>query len=546
VAIQDNGGEAPAAVPPHRRRGPVRLLSAALFLVLAAGGAGIAISSRRVVADQERRLLQQRAAEVAALFNLSGARLQEALHTASTVVGLTHDDAGVFASTAQAALSSRLVGAMAVVQENAGGYRVVHGQGPGLDPNRSFDQPVLSTLRRAGADGAFVSTPVFDVGGQRRLGYAVLVPGLSPRTIVYAEVTLSRPVVPQNRQSQLFSDLDGALYAGNRVDPKQLVLMTTGFRTGSGDVRKSFQLGADIWLLELSPHHPLVSTLAARQPWFYLLGGLLAAVLVAALVEVLLRRRRFALALVDERTAQLRRSLADLDAAQHQLVQQERLAAIGQLAAAVGHELRNPLGVLANVFYLLRSRLGSDDPWIDRQLGTGEREVGAATLIVSDLLEFSRPRQPVLEAVDVSGVVDEALAVAPPPTGVEVARQLPSELPAVRADRSQLRQVLLNLISNAYDAMPDGGLLVIEAGHQDGTIRLTLSDTGGGIADDVRPRLFEPFFTTKAKGIGLGLSVSHRIVESHGGSLEARAQGGTGASFTVRLPAAAVPVPAVQ
>ena len=548
-STSDRGGGAALsdAPPSSRRRGPVRLLSAGLFLLLAAGGGGIALSSRRVVKDQEKRLLEQRATEVGALFNLSGARLQEALHTGATVVTLTHDDTAAFATTAQAAVASRLVGAMAVVQDDgAGGYRILHSQGPGLAPGGPLPAPVVAALARAGSDGQFVSTPVFVADGQRRLGYAVLIPGLTPRTLIYGQSALVQSTTSPSRQNQLFSDLDGAIYAGRRVDPAQLVLSTPGFRLGKGQVRTPVQLGADTWLLELSANHPLVSTLAARQPWLYLIGGLLAAILVAALVEVLLRRRQFALALVEERTGQLRRSLADLDAAQQQLVHQERLAAIGQLASAVGHELRNPLGVLGNVFYLLRGRLGGDDPWLERQLSTGEREVGAATLIVSDLLEFSRPRQPVIEDVDVTAIVDEVLTVAPPPSGIEVAHRLAPDLPPMRADRSQLRQVLLNLVCNAYDAMPEGGLMVVEADEVDGSVHVTVADTGGGIADDALPRLFEPFFTTKAKGIGLGLSVARRIVEAHGGSLEARSRGGTGASFTVTLPSAIVPAATVQ
>jgi|GEM_PF-5167156 len=137
----------PAGPSPNRRRGPVRLLSAGLFVLLAAGGGGIAVSSRRVVKDQERRLLEQRATEVAALFTLSGAQLQEALHTASTVVTLTHDDAGAFASTANTAISSRLVGALALVQDDGhGGYQIVQGDGPGLTPGGPLPAPVGSAL----------------------------------------------------------------------------------------------------------------------------------------------------------------------------------------------------------------------------------------------------------------------------------------------------------------------------------------------------------------------------------------------------------------
>lgn len=529
-----------------RRSGPVRLLSAAVFVVLTIGAIAISVSSQKVVDDQDRRLLAQRAGEVSALFTLSGARLQEALRTTSTVVGLTGADSGAFSDTAKAALAGRVFGTLAVVQSDGSSYRIVRSEGPGLGAGQTLPEPVVATLRRARNDGVYVSTPVFELDGRRRVGYAVMVPGTTPATLIYAESILAAPTVSTRRQNDLFSDLDGAVYAGTRADPTQAVIITAGFRDGSRAVHKTFQLGGDTWLLELSSRHPLVGPLAARQPWLYLIGGLLAALLVAALVELLLRRRQFALGLVDERTAQLRQSFSDLDAAQHRLVQSERLAAIGQLASAVGHELRNPLGVLSNVFYLLGQRLGRDDPWVDRQLATGEREVANATLIVSDLLEFSKPRQPVLEDVDLAGLVEEVMSVAPPPSGIEVARRFPPDLPATRADRAQLRQVLLNLVSNAYDAMPDGGLLVVEADVNGGTVRLSVSDTGGGISDDALPRLFEPFFTTKAKGIGLGLSVAHRIVDGHGGSLDVTTHGGTGASFTVTLPVTLVPTASSQ
>ena len=529
-----------------RRRGPVRLLSAALFVVLALGAIGISASSRRVVDDQEERLLSQRAAEVTSLFTLSGARLQEALGTTATVVQLLPNDPGAFSTTAKKAVAARTFGGIAVLQRDGDGFRILRGEGAGLGDGRVLGEPVLGTLRRVRPDGVFVSTPVFDLDGQRRLGYAVPVPGSNPPLVIYAESVLAPPAPTASRQNTLFSDLDGGVYSGDRVDPTQLVVTSAGFKPGSGSIRRTFQLGADNWTLELRARQALVGSLASRQPWLYLIAGLMAAVFVAALVEILLRRRQFALGLVDERTAELRQSLVELDAAQQRLVHSERLAAIGQLASAVGHELRNPLGVLSNVFYLLRQRLGRDDAFVDRQVATGEREVAAATLIVSDLLEYSKPRQAVFEAVDVAVLVDEVLSVAPPPTGVELGRRIPPGLPPIRADRPQLRQVLLNLVSNAYDAMPEGGLLVIEADLDGESVRFTISDTGGGIAAEALPHVFEPFFTTKAKGIGLGLAVSHRIMEAHGGALEITSHEGTGASFAVVLPVAPVPASTVQ
>ncbi len=525
---------------PSRRRGPIRLLSAGLFVVLVVATVALTATSRRVLDDQEQRLLQQRAAEVSALFTLSGSRLQEALRTTSTVVQLTGADGAAFTSTAQVALAGRTFGGIAVVQSDGGANRIVQSAGQGFEAGRTLGEPVAGLLQRARADGVFVSTPVFERDGQRRIGYAVLVPNVSPRTLVYAESPVLPPNPEATRSGTLFSDLDGALYAGTEIDPAQLLIAAGDFKPGSGAVRETVQLGGDTWLLELSPRGSLVGSLADRQPWLYLVGGLILAVLVSALVETLLRRRQFALGLVDQRTAELRQSLVELDAAQHRLVRSERLAAIGQLASAVGHELRNPLGVLSNVFYLLGQRIGRDDPWVDRQLATGEREVAAATLIVSDLLEYSKPRQPVFEEVEIDLLVEEVLSVAPPPGGVEVGRRLPPGLPRLRADRQQLRQVLLNLVCNAYDAMPEGGLIVIEADRDGDAVRFTVSDTGGGIADDALPHLFEPFFTTKAKGIGLGLSVAHRIVDAHGGSLEAATRPGTGASFTLTLPTSSV------
>jgi signal transduction histidine kinase len=385
----------------------------------------------------------------------------------------------------------------------------------------------------------FVTTPVYRVGEGRRLGYATLVPGLTPRTLVYGETVLAAPASTQTQPNRLFGDLEGVLYASPRADPEQVVLSTAGFRPQNRTASRPVQAGRDQWLVTVSAKRPLVGSVAARQPWLVLFAGLAAALLLTALVEVLLRRRRYALNLVDERTGQLQETIRELDAAQERLVVQERLAAIGQLASAVGHELRNPLGVLSNVVYLLGTKLGRDDPWLDRQLRTAEREVGAATLIVSDLLQFAKPREPIFGEVAVPVLADEVLSVAPPPEGVTVARSWSDDLPPVRADRDQLRQVLLNLVTNAYDAMPDGGLLAVTCTSDADGVVLSVGDTGTGMDDTVRARIFEPFFTTKAKGIGLGLAVTGRIIEAHGGSISVTSSP-TGSRFEVRLQAATV------
>jgi signal transduction histidine kinase len=273
-----------------------------------------------------------------------------------------------------------------------------------------------------------------------------------------------------------------------------------------------------------------------------LAGGVLLALLATGIVETLVRRREYALGLVAARTEELEDSLAELASAHDQLVRSERLAAIGQLASTVGHELRNPLGVISNALYLLRGDFGPapSAPAL-RHLNTADREVSAATVIVSDLLEFARERKPVLDRVDIRSLVDEVLSVAPAPSGIAVVPELPDEPLEAPADRDMLRQVLLNLVTNAYQAMPDGGMLTLTATGGAGVVQVRVQDTGSGMSPETQSRLFEPFFTTKARGVGLGLAVSRRLVEAHGGDIVVESQEGRGSTFRMVLPSIARP-----
>jgi signal transduction histidine kinase len=278
------------------------------------------------------------------------------------------------------------------------------------------------------------------------------------------------------------------------------------------------------------------------MPWLILAAGLLAAILATVVAEILGRRREYAMRLVDVRTEDLRRSLDELASVHEQLVRQERLAAIGQLASSIGHELRNPLGVINNAMYLLRRDFGPEpSDAAQRHLTTAEREISAATVIVSDLLEFARQRQPVIDDLDVTALLDEVLSVLPPPTGIRVVRDFPADPVTVPADRDMLRQVMLNLVGNGYQAMADGGELTMGLTVHDGAVEVVVTDTGVGMDDEVRERLFEPFFTTKARGIGLGLAVCKRIVDAHSGALTVESAPQAGSTFHLVLPAIASP-----
>jgi signal transduction histidine kinase len=236
--------------------------------------------------------------------------------------------------------------------------------------------------------------------------------------------------------------------------------------------------------------------------------------------------------MVEERTQELR-------LAQEQLIRNEKLATMGQLAGSVAHELRNPLGVLSNAAYFLTITLTDADEKTQEYLGIIDSEVRKSQKIVSDLLSFSRVQKTQniqREDVLVTSLVHRALTEQPAPTTIEVSTEFSQNLPPVYVDPQQIQQVLANLVSNAYQAMPDGGKLIIKTEVERDQVALSVIDNGTGISPENIDKLFEPLFTTKPKGIGLGLAVSKDLVEANGGSIEVKSDDGGGCTFTVWLP----------
>ncbi len=227
--------------------------------------------------------------------------------------------------------------------------------------------------------------------------------------------------------------------------------------------------------------------------------------------------------------------VSQLWASREALVRQERLSAVGEMATVIGHELRNPLGAAINLLFLVRSRLTDhDDPELDDYLDRVERETNRAVLLSEDLTAYMREREPVIVPLDLGAVVAEVLESTPPPAGVKVAV---GDLGVdVQADRAQLVQMLTNLVTNAYQAMPDGGSLGVTGSESDGLVEITVADSGEGIDPAVADRLLEPFFTTKATGTGLGLAIVSRFAEGHNGTVCVENAPGGGARVTLRLP----------
>ncbi len=244
------------------------------------------------------------------------------------------------------------------------------------------------------------------------------------------------------------------------------------------------------------------------------------------------------------RAYQLERAFNDLKNLQDRILQQEKMAAIGRLASGVGHELRNPLGAIKNAVYYIRdaipaSNLLEKDPTVSEFLEMIETEIKNSTEIISDLLDFSKVGKLHPQLIDLGGLLWEAKAIVDVPDGIEIRESFSKDIAPVQADPVRLRQVFLNLIVNAIQAMPKGGTLYIstEKVSRNGRneIQITFKDTGTGISPENMKKIFEPLFTTKDRGTGLGLAICQGIVSAHGGKIEVRSEPGNGSEFVIRL-----------
>jgi two-component system, NtrC family, sensor histidine kinase HydH len=249
-----------------------------------------------------------------------------------------------------------------------------------------------------------------------------------------------------------------------------------------------------------------------------------------------------------EKSTALDGALSELESSQETLVRAEKLAAIGQLAASVGHELRNPLAAIRNAHSYVAKRLegassgreATLDPRFGQFMGVIDRELVACSKIVSDLLDYARERPPVLRPCPLRSLVEEALSVVPMVPTVRVINQVPDGMPIPNLDKEQFRQVIVNLVQNAVEAMPPGrpGLVLVAArGGGPESWRIVVSDDGEGIPPESQAKIFLPLFTTKTKGTGLGLAIVAGLIQRHRGEIRVESAPGQGTKFHITLPA---------
>ena len=268
---------------------------------------------------------------------------------------------------------------------------------------------------------------------------------------------------------------------------------------------------------------------------------------------------------------------------QEELARKEKLAILGQLAGTLGHEIRNPLGVMSNAVFFLNEILSNADDMVKEYLDIIKQEIDNSQRIITDLLDFSRTKTPHTSPLAVSPLVEQSLNKCRVPENIKIEIDIPDGLPFIKADMFQIIQVLQNIITNAVQAMHGGGALKIAArpvhppslkasARQAGApafaegfgaasgrkaqgsddegvqfspsgidpdkdlVEISVADTGGGISPENMKKLFQPLFTTKAKGIGLGLVVCKNLVEANGGRISVQSHSGKGTTFTILLP----------
>ncbi|WP_089172823.1 HAMP domain-containing sensor histidine kinase [Bosea sp. AS-1] len=230
--------------------------------------------------------------------------------------------------------------------------------------------------------------------------------------------------------------------------------------------------------------------------------------------------------------------LGKLQALEQELRRRDRLSALGQAAMVIAHEVRNPLGIIKTSTEVVRNRakLGDSE---SKMLGYVIDEVRRIETLIRGFLDFAQPKAPVMTAFPLRNVIDRVAAIAEPELTTRKLSLLvedKTDNAMIKGDADQLHQACLNLVLNAMDAMPEGGVILATVTGDRETVSLTIHDEGDGVPEEIRAEIFNPFFTTKAKGTGLGLAKVQSVAEAHGGRASCESPDGQGAAFTMTLP----------
>ncbi len=498
-------------------------LAVVIALVVAAAAILGFLLARHSVESQNQALLKEDTTQAAGYVSSLTSTLSSTLNALAP--GVTSSDGSQLAFEAQAQPLSGGPFTFLLARKTGTGFVAVAVAGTGFTRGQALPADLSAALGKAGSSAR--PGPVAYNGKVTTFGLAVGPPLVPPGLAIYEQVTLDPFVATTATQAAPFHVLEAAVYATRTPRTSQLVLANSRALPLRGATFEApVSVGGGSWWLLAEAKSPLAGGFPNEAPYIVLAFGLLLALAVGSVIEVVVRRQRYASALVAQRSAELL-------ASQEALVRSERLSAVGQMTTVVGHELRNPLGAVMNALYMVRRSL-NDPAAAEPHLDVAERQIARAVNLAQDLTAYMRDNEPELAPLELSEVLSDVLEVTPKPAQVVVVEDIGTV--ALHADAKQVAQILTNLVENAYQAMPDGGSLRITAHTEDHVVVITVADTGDGVDAALVERFFEPFFTTRSEGTGLGLAIVRRLVEGHGGVISIENGPTGGAIVTVRLP----------
>ncbi len=534
-----------------------RRLPYVVFAVLALSTLLTSALVNTVVDDQERRLLDQQVRAASALVSSAFGGGTSTLPLLGVLAQPGIGNPQLFSAVAQGFAQNG--GTVGTAVRSGDGFTVQNAEGDGPDVGEQLDGERAALVQRATTTDGLV-TDVVEQDGERRLLFAVVSP-VSTDVVVYSDIVFDPSMLTTSEADSPFSELNGALYVGDRAEPSRLVLATTSTLPVAGHpvATEQVRVGADDWLLVAAPKAPLVGGFARHLWWIVLAAGMLTALLVTLLAGSISRRRTYAVRLVDERTQELQAALAE----QQRLEEGQRVAreaaeeanrSKSEFLSRMSHELRTPLNAVLGFAQLLETD-DLTEPQHDsvKQILTGGRHL---LDLINEVLDITRIETGTFqlspEPVLAEDVLDEVLQLTRPlaaSSSIQLAQGATADGSThVLADRQRLKQILLNLVSNAVKYNRPGGTVIVSCERVDpSSLRLKVHDSGPGIRAEHLDLLFTPFERlgaeqTSVEGTGVGLALSRRLAEAMGGTLDVETTFGQGSTFWVQLPVVEGPV----
>jgi len=535
-------GQAEADGRPVRRSASSRVPAIAVFLATVTAGGALALVAGNVSDRQEHALLKERTNEVSTILSTAINDARTSLRGAGAA-GAAGGQSPLFATLTN--LSVVQGAQVVVVREHGGSFTTVAAAGADAPAvGASLPADVAEVARRALGSKDMVSGLVGS-GKERAVVLALVTPN-DPGAVGYVRSRLPGRSAAPTDSSSPYRELDVALYDGPDARSDALVLGSGDVPgTGGGTVTRLLDVGAEKWLLAVSTREPLVGPLATAFPWLVLATGALLAIALGLLVEVLTRRRAYALRLVEERTRSLQEARVAAEKANR---------AKSDFLSRMSHELRTPLNAVLGFGQLLEL----DGLTPDQAENVSQITKGGAHLLdlINEILDISQIESGHMslspEAVLVGEVVEAAVSLLRPLADERAVHLIGGTDHGcghyIFADRQRLKQILLNLVGNGIKYNRQGGSVSITCFQPvRGTLRIQVTDTGPGIAADQFHLLFAPFERlgaeqTSVPGTGVGLALSRGLAEAMGGQLDVESTPGRGSTFWVEFPIVESPV----